>query len=78
MKRRLECVSNFDKTEYKSRLNKKIKMHAKRNTESVSYSFETDSVLHFIKKFAIFFMKRNTESVSYCMKRILCSVSHAF
>jgi len=37
----------------------------KRNTESVSYSFETDSVFRFIKKFANFFMKRNTESVSY-------------
>jgi len=49
----------------------------KRNTESVSKRYETDSVFRFIKKivlkrilysvskkFAIFFMKRNTESVS--------------
>jgi len=49
----------------------------KRNTESVSKRYETDSVFRFIKKIAnsfemeykirfktIFFMKRNTESVS--------------
>jgi len=39
-------------------------MYGKRNTESVSELYETDSVFRFIKKFANFFMKRNTESVS--------------
>jgi len=36
----------------------------KRNTEAVSKRYETDSVIRFIKKIAIFFMKRITESVS--------------
>jgi len=36
----------------------------KRNTEAVSKRYETDSVICFIKKIAIFFMKRITESVS--------------
>jgi len=35
----------------------------KRITESVSQYYETESVIRFIKKFAIF-LKRNTDSVS--------------
>ena len=42
----------------------KIIIYRKRNTETVSKRYETDSVFRFRKKFAIFFMKRNTESVS--------------
>ena len=62
MKRRLKCVSNFYKTEYKSRLKKKIKMHAKRNTESVSECYETESVICFAC-ILIFFVKQLLYSV---------------
>jgi len=43
---------------------KKLKFCTKRNMNSVSHNRETDSVIRFRKKFAIFFMKRITESVS--------------
>jgi len=50
----------------------------KRNTESVSYGFETDFVFRFIKKFANFFKNGIQNPFHTVLKRILYSVSHTF
>jgi len=50
----------------------------KRNTESVSKYYETDSVFHFIKKFANFFRNGLQKLLHNILKRILYSVSHTF
>jgi len=48
----------------------------KRNTESVSYSFETDSVFRFIKKLQIFLWNGIQHPFHTVLKRILYFVSH--
>jgi len=50
----------------------------KRNTESVSKLYETDSVFRFIKKFANFFRNGIQNPFHTVLKRILYSVSHTF
>ena len=44
---------NFYQTEYKNCCTIKVKMYRKRNTDSVSKRYETDSVICFIKKIAM-------------------------